>query len=102
MPVVGHEQSGKDDAKNRLDNLAEGLSTEATLVKEQRLKKQAEDCPSLSSNSVETTGSSPKGSSPVDKNDLNLISECDIHWEDLCLGEEVGQGNSSKLFLCVI
>lgn len=67
----------------------EGSAAEAVLQKEESSRKRVEDC-TLSA------------TSQVEKTDMNLVSGCDIGWEDLHLGEQVGQGNSFNLFLYTI
>jgi len=94
LPIVGPVQNGTDDAEHGSGNSIEELPTQAVLNNEQRLRNQVEDG-SPSANSAETN--SQPGSSPVEKKDLDLDIECDIHWEDLHIGEEVGQGNCSMV-----
>ena len=92
MPTVGPEQNGKNDAEYGSGNSIEDSPIQAVLQKEQGLDKQVEDDPS-SANSERTDSSSQTCSSAVEKKDLNLDIECDIRWEDLHIGEEIGQGN---------
>ncbi|XP_020262573.1 RAF proto-oncogene serine/threonine-protein kinase isoform X2 [Asparagus officinalis] len=63
--------------------------------KAERASRNLANC---SSNTVETDGSSQTGISLVGKKDLNLITKCDIRWEDLRVGEEVGQGSYAVVY----
>jgi len=47
-------------------------------------------------NSGESRGSTPGSSSSKGENESNLMVDLDIRWEDLQLGEEIGQGEADN------
>lgn len=47
---------------------------------------------------LETTASSQSGSSTVDEIEPNLVADSEIRWEDLVLGEEIGEGNFGVVY----
>ncbi|KAE8677994.1 Serine/threonine-protein kinase CTR1 [Hibiscus syriacus] len=72
----------------------EFLNMDASEV-EHELQKQT-DCKSLSSVG-ESIGSQESQSSKGD-NESNSMVDCEIHWEDLHLGEEIGQGSYAVIY----
>lgn len=66
---VGVKQSGKkDDVLHEQENPKQDLAAHSTLQK--------------------------TDASTTEQKDLNLIVHCDIRWEELLLGEEIGEGMS--------
>ncbi|KAI0499860.1 hypothetical protein KFK09_018068 [Dendrobium nobile] len=53
---------------------------------------------SKSASSLETTASSQSGSSTVDEIEPNLVGDSEIRWEDLVLGEEIGEGSFGVVY----
>ncbi|XP_027361564.1 probable serine/threonine-protein kinase DDB_G0271682 [Abrus precatorius] len=72
------------------------LEPEATnVVTEDEMQKQQEGLPLPSSR--ESIGSHESSSSKGD-NESNSVVECEIHWEDLQLREEIGQGSYAVVY----
>ncbi|XP_020262574.1 U-box domain-containing protein 35 isoform X3 [Asparagus officinalis] len=90
-------ERGNSRTKTRLSNIKKNNCSfrKNGKNKAERASRNLANC---SSNTVETDGSSQTGISLVGKKDLNLITKCDIRWEDLRVGEEVGQGSYAVVY----
>ncbi|XP_020585615.1 LIM domain kinase 1 isoform X2 [Phalaenopsis equestris] len=80
------------------ENLLEASPEQAKISKKNSSPKM-EDCQhSKSVSALENIASSQSDSSTVDEIEPNLVADSEIRWEDLVLGEEIGQGTFGVVY----
>ncbi|KAF6154453.1 hypothetical protein GIB67_028345 [Kingdonia uniflora] len=89
IPRIGREQEGI--VVSNLANLDENIDAKAIVV-----PKPLVNQPLGQPSSGESTGDNHSSSST--KGDSNSVSDCEIHWEDLQIGEEIGKGSFAVVY----
>lgn len=93
LPLL-HEQNGNMDGVHHEQRNSNEISSErSTLLTKNTVYKEVEDLHSPESTSSEDTMiSSQAVSSTVGEKGADAFSDCEICWDDLLLGEEIGEG----------
>ncbi|PKA46543.1 Serine/threonine-protein kinase CTR1 [Apostasia shenzhenica] len=80
------------------EHLPDDATDKATVLKKNASTKMEDFQPAKSQNSMETSCSSQTGSSTVCEMESYLVADSEINWEDLLLGEKVGEGSYAVVY----
>ncbi|XP_039122203.1 dual specificity protein kinase shkE-like [Dioscorea cayenensis subsp. rotundata] len=99
LPLL-HEQNGNMDGVHHEQRNSNEISSErSTLLTKNTVYKEVEDLHSPESTSSEDTMiSSQAVSSTVGEKGADAFSDCEICWDDLLLGEEIGEGSYAVVY----
>ncbi|KAJ0971118.1 hypothetical protein J5N97_019077 [Dioscorea zingiberensis] len=96
LPVL-HEQSGNMDRVHHEQRNSNENSSEGSTLQKKNTMHQEADSPE-STSSEDTMVSSQAASSTIGEKDTDAFSDCEILWDDLLLGEEIGQGSYAVVY----
>ncbi|KAM0935101.1 putative protein kinase TKL-CTR1-DRK-2 family [Dioscorea sansibarensis] len=99
LPLL-HEQNGNVDRVHHEQRNSNEISSErGTPLKKNTMHKEVEDLRSPESTSSEDSMvSSQAASSAVGEKGADPFSDCEIRWDDLLLGEEIGEGSYAVVY----
>lgn len=85
---------GTSDAAERTTLQSDGSKSAANFPKTKLLSSEDTSTRQSDSQKNPSSGSGPGGSSRIGNNDPPVVVNSVIHWEDLQLKEEIGQGKA--------